>query len=122
MWKLLAKIFGSTKVIESAVKGIDVMFYTNQERAEQKIKLLASFEPFKLTLRLLAMVISIPYVLMVMGLFVTMYFDLNIDKQYLLLKDTLTLPFTIVVGFYFADGIGIFKGKKKIINKPKEKD
>jgi hypothetical protein len=114
---IFSKIFGSSKVINGAVDGIDKMFYTNEERAEQKVKLLAAFEPFKLALRFLAMVISIPYVLMVMALFVSKYFDFDITEQFELLKDTLTIPFTIVVSFYFADGIGIFKGKKNIKTK-----
>ena len=111
---LFAKIFGSSKVINGAVDGIDKMFYTDEERAEQKVKLLSAFEPFKLALRFLSMIIAIPYVLMVMALFTTMYFDLDTTMQFALLKDTLTLPFTVVLGFYFADGIGIFKGKKKV--------
>ena len=46
-----AKIFGSKKIVDSAISGIDKMFYTDEERAEQKVKLLASYEPFKLALR-----------------------------------------------------------------------
>jgi len=121
MWKLLAKIFGSTKVINAGISGIDKIFYTDEEKAEQKIKLLASFEPFKLTLRLLAMTISIPYVLMAMGAFVTSFW-FDVSKQLNILDGKLGWAFTIVVAFYFADGIGIFKGKKKIINKVDKKE
>jgi len=119
MWQLLAKIFGSSKVIDKAVDGIDVMFYTNEEKAAQKIKLLAAFEPFKLALRLLAMTISIPYVLMAMGAFVTSFW-FDVTKQLDILDGKLGWAFTIVVAFYFADGIGIFKRRRDLRNKKED--
>ena len=110
---LFAKIFGSSKVINGAVDGIDKMFYTNEEKAEQKIKLLAAFEPFKLALRFLSMTISIPYVLMAMSAFVSSFW-VDVTKQIEILDGKLGWAFTIVVAFYFADGVGVFKGKKKL--------
>ena len=112
MWQWFGKIFGSEKVVEGAITGIDKMFYTNEEKAEMKIKLLEGFEPFKLALRFIALVITIPFVLMVMVAF-TASFWVDVTPQLKILVDTLGMPFLVVVGFYFADGIGILKGKKK---------
>ena len=120
MGGLLAKIFGSSKFISSSISGIDKMFYTNEEKAEQKIKLLEAFEPFKLALRLLAMVVSIPYVLMTMTAFVSSYW-LDVATQIDILDGKLGWAFTIVMAFYFADGIGMFKGKMNL-NKKKDKE
>jgi len=108
-----AKIFGSKKIVDSAISGIDKMFYTDEERAEQKVKLLASYEPFKLALRFLAMVISIPFVVAVIGLIIASFW-LDVSTQFEMLTESLGLPFTLVMGFYFADGVGILKGKKNV--------
>lgn len=105
-----SKIFGSQKIIDSAISGIDKIFYTDEERAEQKIKLLASYEPFKLALRLLAMIIAIPFVTAVIGLIVVSFFS-PVEAQFNMLIESLGLPFTLVMGFYFADGVGILKKK-----------
>lgn len=109
---LLGKIFGSKKIVDGAISGIDKMFFTNEEKADQKIKLLASFEPFKLALRLLAMIISIPYVLMAMAAF-TLSIWYDVTKQIDILDGKLGWAFTIVVAFYFADSIGILKKKDR---------
>ena len=116
----VGKIFGSKSVVDGAISGIDKMFYTNEEREDAKLQLLKSYEPFKLALRLLALIITIPFVLMVIALFVMTLATTSVAATastaaaYLLLKDTLMIPFTAVIGFYFMDGIGILKGKKKI--------
>ena len=122
MWKLgtslVGKLFGNSKFISGSMSMIDDVFYTDQEKAEQKIKLLEGFEPFKLALRLIALSIVIPVVAMVMLLVVCNVFGwgtaAGLTAAYVLIKDTLAIPFAMVIGFYFADGVGVFKGKKKI--------
>ena len=62
---ILASIFGSSKVIESATKLIDDAFYTDAEKAEDKLKnnhlktknkidLMNAYAPFKLAQRVIA--------------------------------------------------------------------
>ena len=111
MGNFWGKIFGSDKVIDGAIKGIDAMFYTNQEKAEGKIKLLKAYEPYHLALRFIAMVITIPFVLMVMVAF-GMSFYMSVDVQLNLLSDTLGMPFLAVVTFYFGNIIATKFGKK----------
>jgi hypothetical protein len=43
-------------------------------------------------------------------------FWVDVTKQIDILDGKLGWAFTIVVAFYFADGIGIFKGKRNIKN------
>lgn len=59
-------LFGSKNVIKQAANGIyngvDKAFYTKEEKAQGFLELLKAYEPFKIAQRLLALVISIPYV------------------------------------------------------------
>ena len=63
----MGKLFGSENVIKKATDGIyngvDSAFFTNQEKAAHFLSLLKAYEPFKLAQRFLALVITIPYVL-----------------------------------------------------------
>ena len=53
---LLGKIFGSDKVIDSAISGIDKVWFTDEEKAELHLKFLDRYKPFALAQRSLAMV------------------------------------------------------------------
>ena len=110
---LFAKIFGSNKVIDASIKSIDAMFYTNQERAEGKIKLLKAYEPYSLALRFLMMIISIPFVLLVVVLIIASFW-VSVTEQFQMLIDALGLPFTLVNSFYFGNIL-----TKNITNKNK---
>jgi len=52
---ILGTIFGSSKSIEKSFELIDNAFYTNEEKAKQKVEILKASEPFKLAQRYLAL-------------------------------------------------------------------
>ncbi len=65
MWGILGRIFGSEKVIDKAGALIDEMFYTDEEeakdkqklidaKARQRIELMRAYAPFKLAQRFIA--------------------------------------------------------------------
>ncbi len=110
---ILGKILGSKKVIEGGMSALDKVVFTNEERADQKIKLLEAYQPFKINLRLLSLIVAIPYVLMVLTLFGMSAFGLSIVAGFALLKDTLTIPFLAIMSLYFADGVGFMKARRK---------
>jgi len=118
--KLFGKLFGSDKVIDGAIKGIDAAFYTEEEKAKSlenrmslKCTLLAAYKPFKLAQRFLAMLYGIPYV---SAWFITWgaSFFIDVSKQYEMLSNSdLAMANLIILGFYFAGGFGesVFKFK-----------
>ena len=55
----LSSIFGSGTVVDKGMDLIDNAFYTDEEKASNKIKLLDSFRPFALVQRGLAIATSI---------------------------------------------------------------
>jgi hypothetical protein len=121
---ILGKLFGSEKVIDGGMKAIDKAFYTKEEKADDRIKimnakglLLKSYEAFKLAQRLLALLYGIPYVTAWFCTFVASFFvDVKSQFEFLISSDMATANL-IILGFYFLGGAGesIFKyrGVKK---------
>ena len=108
-------LLGSDNVINKAADGIDAAFFTPEEKAKHFLETLKHYEPFKIAQRLMAFIVGVPYVLMYMisaGLLV--YGALSetasaIETSRTLAamnNDTLGLPFALIVGFYFAGGLG----------------
>jgi len=114
------RIFGSQSVIKQAADGIyngvDKAIYTDQEKAQGFLDLLKAYEPFKLAQRLLALVVSIPYVLvwllsagmLVVAGFVDPAYGKQLEEAARTLgelnNDTLGMPVALVLGFYFGGG------------------
>jgi len=40
------RIFGSDSVIDGAINGIDKVWFTDEEKSDYHLKMLASYEPF----------------------------------------------------------------------------
>lgn len=115
-----ARIFGSSDVIKQAADGIyngvDAAWYTDEEKAKGFLALLKNYEPFKLAQRLLALAVTVPYVLvwiMCAGLMlVSPLFDPGMAKHAEEVArtvsewndNTLGFPVSLVLGFYFGGG------------------
>ncbi|MDN5291812.1 MAG: hypothetical protein PWQ06_2051 [Anaerophaga sp.] len=108
---LLGKLFGSDQAIEKVAGGIGKMVFTKEEQSEQFIQTLKAYEPFKLAQRLVAMAVTSVYlfvwlisaVLMILSFWWADF--LNLARMLAEMNnDVLGLPFTLIVGFYFAGG------------------
>jgi len=58
MLGILGKIFGSEKVIDSGMKAIDALVFTDEEKSKAKLTLLKAYEPFKLAQRYLSLIFA----------------------------------------------------------------
>ena len=106
---LIAKLFGSDKVIDAGISGIDKMFYTDEEKADAKMHLLKLYEPFKLAQRYLALVFGVPYSVAWFVTFCASFF-VDTSKQMELLSGDMAMIVGVIVAFYFAGGMGnVFK-------------
>lgn len=121
---LLGKLFGSEKALDKAASGVDKVFFTKEEKSEQWVETLKAYEPFKLAQRLIAILVTSTYLLvwlmsaimMILGIW---YVDI-VEYSKLLAQwnnDTLSVPFLVIISFYFAGGaaegvIQKFKNKK----------
>ena len=100
---LFSKLLGSDSAIDAGIKGIDAIFYTDQEKAENKKAFLKLYEPFKVAQRYIALIFCIPYALMCAVTFGASFFrDVTTQKE-LLMGDIGTIV-GIIVAFYFLGG------------------
>lgn len=124
---LFAKLLGSDKIIHSASKGIDAAFFTNEEKAGHFLSLLKAYEPFKITQRLLALIVGIPYVtvwllsacMMLISGFLSPEIAQGVFETSKALaeesNEALGTPFAIILSFYFGGGAveGVVRAVRK---------
>jgi len=114
---LLSKLFGSNKIIDAGIDGIDAMVFTDEEQSSAKLAFLKLYEPFKLAQRYIAMTFCpayifcwvLTFIIEVVDIFTAK--DLNTETLYKLLQGDVALMVTLILGFYFGGGAaeGIIK-------------
>lgn len=114
---ILAKLFGSDRVIEKATDGIyngtDKLIYTNEEKIDNFKSILKLYEPFKIAQRFLALVFGIPYAVAWFITFISSFY-VEVTYQLQLLNGTIGQINLAIIGFYFLGGaVSSFAGTKK---------
>jgi len=120
MFGFLKNIFGGSDIIKKGAELLDEAFYTDEEKAqdkerliqlkaEQKIKLLEAYHPFKVTQRILAVAFVFTFLFIVInGILGALYgwVDMNKVKDALEFAESVNLGsiVMIIVGFYFGGG------------------
>lgn len=114
MKKILGAIFGSSEntktVVTGAVAGMDKLFFTKEEKADANLKLsewylkyLAATQPQNLARRFIAMAVVLLWsVLIVTGVIAHFVADAHGAFVFNILADVVAVPFSIIIGFYFA--------------------
>ena len=107
---IFAKLFGTEKVIDSGMKAIDMIIYTEEEKAKMevvkskvKIDLLKAYEPFKIAQRLLALIFGIPYAMAWVATFIASFF-MEVGAQLEILGGTMGEIVLAIIAFYFLGG------------------
>lgn len=121
MLDIFGKLFGSDKIIDGAMRGIDAIVYTDEEKANMelskakvKIDLLGAYAPFKVAQRYLAVMFSSVFLVsmvtaMVLALFKEPY------QPILDVVEAFSLGYIVlaIVTFYFGGGlVSSAKGNK----------
>ena len=113
MRKILGAIFGSSKntetVVDGAVKGLDKMFFTKEERSEANQKLsewylkyLAATQPQNIARRFIAVIVTLLWsALIIAGIVVRWWSYEASDYVFKILGEIVMQPFSIIIGFYF---------------------
>ena len=113
-----SRLFGTGDTIEKGFDMVDKAFYTDQERAENKSKILAAYEPFRLAQRYFMTLVTVPYMTAWFMLFCLLFYravttgDITEIKDFLMNGDIIYLVMTMAV-FYFGDTIAGKFGVKK---------
>lgn len=120
------RLFGADNIVNKVSDGIDAAIFTKEEAAKHYLDVLKNIEPFKIAQRWLAVLIIGPYVLTWLGAALLIFISAFSETPDALLSasktlaadnnDTFGLPVALIVGFYFAGGMGEgiiakFKGK-----------
>jgi len=110
---VFSSLFGSDKIINAGIDGLDAIVFTDEEKSKAKQEFLKLYEPFKLAQRYLAVIFSIPYVLAWIITFITSFF-IDVTKQLELLNGDVGSIVFAIVSFYFLGGVanGILKSRK----------
>jgi hypothetical protein len=98
-----SKLFGSDKILDAGVNGIDAMFFTDEEKSNAKMQFLKLYEPYKLAQRYLALIYSIPYALAWLVTFIASFF-VDVALQMELLKGDAFYINIVILSFYFGGG------------------
>ena len=114
----LGRLFSNPKFIEktvdSAVSGVDKLFYTDEEKADARAKSLALYErlwlaavPSAVNRRIVAAAITAAWLLCILVALAANMFGFSefADYALLMLQDVVNPPFMIVVGFYFLKSV-----------------
>lgn len=107
---LLSRLFGSDKIIDAGIDGIDAMVFTDEEQSKAKMAFLKLYEPYKIAQRYIAMTFCPAYILCwvltftieVVDVFIGR--DLNTDTLYKLLQGDVSVMIVLILGFYFGGG------------------
>ena len=113
MMSFFSRLFGSDKIIDAGVNGIDAMIFTDEEKSNAKMQFLKLYEPYKLAQRYLALIYSIPYALAWLVTFIASFF-IDVTLQMELLKGDAFYINIVILSFYFGGGaaegiVGKFK-------------
>ena len=103
MIKLLAKIFGGGDTTKAVLSGIDKAWFTDQEKSDYLLKYLAATQPQNMARRLIAFIVVFLWALLVLIAVIAQPFMPEwSDKIFYILEDVVNMPFSIIIGFYFA--------------------
>lgn len=115
---ILGTIFGSNKIMDGIIKGVDAMVYTEEEKKENHKTFLKLYEPFKLGQRCLALTFAPPFALFHFCIYtsrVIMWDNEPYQSAAASIQTEMNQSFglivELVVGFYFGGGAaeGIIK-------------
>lgn len=114
MKKILGAIFGSAKntetIVDGAVAGMDKLFFTKEEKSDANAKLgewylkyLAATQPQNLARRFIALAVVVLWaVLIIAGVAAHFVGEAHGAFIFNVLADVVAVPFSIIIGFYFA--------------------
>lgn len=124
---LIGKLFNSTEVVEDVGSGVDKLFYTNEEKADNFFKLMQHYEPFKLAQRYLALLFTGVYlsihVIVSLAWMAFVLLDRETSELMQIAKwnnDNLFYIVLTITAFYFSGGV-INGALKRFGNKTSKK-
>ena len=104
---IFGTIFGSGSVVEKGLDLIDDCITTDTEKEQSKIDLLKAYQPYKISQRLIAMMITATFLgVFVMLLLASFFVDVSVQLALIesYMSSDFTHPLEIIMVFYFGGG------------------
>ena len=103
MKKLLGAIFGNGETTSKVLELTDNAFFTKEEKADYFLKYLAATAPQSMARRLIAFIVVFLWALLVLiAVLAQPWMPAWSVKIFYILEDVVNMPFSIIIGFYFA--------------------
>lgn len=104
MWKFIGSLFSSdSTLVKAGIDGADKLVFTEEEKRDWFVAVMAAYEPFKKAQRFLALTFCPPYVLAwLVAFFASFKFDVVYQIQ--LLEGPIGTIVGIIAAFYFGGG------------------
>ena len=115
MKKLLGAIFGSSDTTKAVISGLDNAFFTDQEKSGYLLKYLAATQPQNLARRMIAVIVVALWALLILLAVAVYPWQADYSMRiFAILQDVVNMPFSIIIGFYFAAHLArAWQGGKK---------
>ena len=103
---MFGNLFGTKEIVNGGISLIDNAFYTDQEKASMKIKLLKAYEPFKIAQRYLAFMFTSAFIIAFLLCLIFYSFKLEY-KGILEIIEIFNIDMIVltIIGFYFGGGM-----------------
>ena len=102
MFGFIKSLLSTDKIIESGIKGLDAIVFTDEEKSAYMLKYLEATKPMAVARRFIAIIITILWCVGIIMCGSLLFFD-N-DKFTIMsafMSETVNTPFSVIMGFYF---------------------
>lgn len=113
MMRFFSSLLSSEKIVNAGIKTADALAFTQEERANFLMEYAKATAPMNVARRFIAVMITVLWCLGVIIACVLLFFGNpgTFEKMAQFLDDTINMPFSIVMGFYFLAHV-MQRGKK----------
>lgn len=123
--KLTQRLFGTSKAVDAVIATGDKLFYTDQEKAEYRIKFLEAVQPFKVVQRIMVGLIMGVWALICLMIMVGIVaheftegrFDIVTPLMELIKSEVIWIPVSGAVGLYLGGGLLESKARGNVVGK-----
>ena len=102
MFGFIKSLLSTDKIIESGIKGLDAIIFTDEEKSAYMLEYLKATAPMAVARRFIAIVITILWCIGILTCGTLLFFDSDkFTVMSAFMSETVNTPFSVIMGFYF---------------------
>lgn len=104
---IFSSLFSSDKIVDNASKAVDKLVFTGEEKAEFLIEAMKATLPMAIGRRIIAFGVTAMWMIIIFQWSLAVWLGSELVAATLFngLKEFITTPFSVIVGFYFLKAI-----------------